>query len=242
MNVNKPKSENISENRKYLPRPASPSEAGLFYAMQPEQEEALGSIGHLRMDFGRRGTEFWTTWFDHGSGELNTPEFKAEIDDVVNELRRSVLHDRASMRRFCREAGGELSENFGIRQYGYVVETEHYRYCLRCKPQEGDYDGYLWCYDKRIPELRQGEKPVVGRIRFAGGEEIEYTDAEEYLQAVREELPYHATTGFHCETLTDDPQVRKAVDDLLCDLYGEDNPRPLEDYRPQGPTMQMGDM
>ena len=234
--------EEYTGTRKYLPRPASPSEAGLFYAMQPEQEEALGSIGHLRMDFGRRGTEFWTTWFDHGSGELNTPEFKAEIDDVVNELRRSVLHDRASMRRFCREAGGELGENFGIRQYGYVVETEQYRYCLRCKPQEGDYDGYLWCYDKRIPELRQEEKPVVGRIRFASGEEIEYTDAEEYLQAVREELPYHATTGFHCETLTDDPQVRKAVDDLLCDLYGEDNPRPLEDYRPQGPTMQMGDM
>lgn len=33
MNVSKPKSENTSENRKYLPRPASPSEAGLFYAM-----------------------------------------------------------------------------------------------------------------------------------------------------------------------------------------------------------------
>ena len=163
--------EEYTGTRKYLPRPASPSEVGLFYAMQPEQEEALGSIGHLRMDFGRRGTEFWTTWFDHGSGELNTPEFKAEIDDVVNELRRSVLHDRASMRRFCREAGGELGENFGIRQYGYVVETEHYRYCLRCKPQEGDYDGYLWCYDKRIPEMRQAQRPVVARESFANGEE-----------------------------------------------------------------------
>ena len=45
--------------------------------------------------------------------------------------------------------------NFGIPQYGYVVETEHYRYCLRCKPQEGDYDGYLWCFDKRIQEMNR---------------------------------------------------------------------------------------
>ena len=102
------------------------------------------------MDFGRRGTEFWTTWFDHGTGELNTPEFKAEIDDVVNTLRETVLNDRSSMRRFCRESGGELGENY--------VETEHYRYCLRCKPQEGDYDGYLWCFDKRIQEMNQTQR------------------------------------------------------------------------------------
>ena len=142
----------------YSPRPASPSEAGLFYAMKPEQEAAFGSIGHLRMDFGHHGTGFWTTWFDHGAGELNTSEFKAEIDDVVNTLRETVLKDRASMRRFCRESGGELGENYGIRQYGYIVETEHYRYCLRCKPQEGDYDGYLWCFDKRIQEMNQTQR------------------------------------------------------------------------------------
>jgi len=138
---------------KYMPHPASPDEARLFYAMEPEMREALGSIGHLRMDFGRRGTEFWTTWFDVGAGELNTPEFKAEIDEVVNELRQTVLKDRASMRSFCVDFGGEISESYGIRQYGYRIETEHYLYCLRCKPQEGDYDGYLWCYDKRVQEM-----------------------------------------------------------------------------------------
>ena len=353
----------------------------MFYAQNPEQDEALGRIGHLRMDFGRHGTEFWTSWFDHCGDKLNTPEFKAEIDEVVNELRQTVLKDRATMRSFCADFGGELGENYGIRQFGYNIETEHYRYCLRCKPQEGDYDGYLWCFDKRIPEMRQaqeakelreindairpfdiqklphgsyclalrfsffdgeyagygqdafdsyaaskGEAPVdelglhshgsgydwddvfryafkdmsgaqelafdseagcffccandlellktcaatmrsccenqeqfaalvrealdysaehqiVGRVSFANGEKIEYTDSDEYIKAVKEELPYHATSGFRYETLTDDPQVRKAVDDILYDLYGEQNPRPLEDYtKPQGPTMQMGGM
>ena len=44
--------------------------------------------------------------------------------------------------------------------------------------------------------------------------------------------------GFRFETLTDDPAVRKAVDDMVYDLYGEENPRPLEDYvSRQGPEM-----
>ncbi|MFR8334715.1 MAG: hypothetical protein ACLU9S_22145 [Oscillospiraceae bacterium] len=30
-----------------------------------------------------------------------------------------------------------------------------------------------------------------------------------------------AATGFHCETLTDDPTIRKAVDDILLDFGGE---------------------
>ena len=132
-----------ADTRKYVPRPASHSEAGLFYALKPELDELLGGIGHLRMDFGRHGAEFWTSWFDHCGDKLNTPEFKTEIDKVVNELRETVLKDRSTMRSYCADFGGELGESLGIRQYGYVVETEHYRYCLRCKPQEGDYDGYL---------------------------------------------------------------------------------------------------
>ena len=40
--------------------------------------------------------------------------------------------------------------------------------------------------------------------------------------------------------------VRKAVDDELYNLFGEKNPRPLEDYQQQesesGPVMTMGGM
>lgn len=229
-----------ADTRKYVPRPAFLTEAGMFYAHSAEENEALGSIGHLRMGFGRHGTEFWTSWFDHCGDTLNTPEFKTEIDEVVNELRQTVLKDRASMRSFCSDFGGKLGENYGIQQYGYNIETEHYRYCLRCKPQEGDYDGYLWCYDKRIPEMREAQKPIVGRAFYADGETISYTDPANYIDALREELPYQATTGFRYETLTDDPQVRKTVDDILYDLYGEQNPRPLEDYQTPAPnTMKM---
>ena len=57
---------------------------------------------------------------------------------------------------------------------------------------------------------------------------------------MREELPYHPTTGLRYEVLTDDPAVRKAVDDIVFDLYGEENPCQLEKYQKtpkQGMTM-----
>ena len=57
---------------------------------------------------------------------------------------------------------------------------------------------------------------------------------------MREKLPYHPTTGFRYEVLTDDPNLRKAVDDIVFGLYGEENPRQLEEYQKtpkQGMTM-----
>ena len=60
-------------------RPARPEEAGLFYTQHPAEDERLGVIGHIRMDFGRSGNEFWHTWWPRGPEELNSPVFKAEL-------------------------------------------------------------------------------------------------------------------------------------------------------------------
>ena len=54
----------------------------------------------------------------------------------------------------------------------------------------------------------------MGRVSYANGDTQEFTDAEAFLKCVREELPYHPTTGFRYEVLTDDPTVRKQVDDI----------------------------
>ena len=78
---------------------------------------------------------------------------------------------------------------------------------------------------------------VVGQVTYASGENMQFTDPQDYLRTIREELSTKDGTGFRFETLTDDPAVRKAVDDMIYDLYGEENPRPLEDYAlRQGPA------
>ncbi|WP_298034106.1 hypothetical protein [uncultured Dysosmobacter sp.] len=95
------------------------------------------------------------------------------------------------------------------------------------KPASSHEAGFF--YVQRQNQVQE-QKPLVGRASFASGEHLEFTDAEAYLQCIREELPYRQTTGFRYETLTDDPVVRKEADDILYDLYGEENPRPLKDY------------
>ena len=72
---------------------------------------------------------------------------------------------------------------------------------------------------------------LVGRATYINGDVQEFTDAGSYIQCIREELPYHATSGFRFETLTDDPAVRKQVDDIFYDFFGEENPHQIEDYQ-----------
>lgn len=210
-------------------RPASVEEAGLFYSQMEEgEDQALGTVGHLRMDFGQGGEEFWASWWGRGDEQLKTPEFQKELRQVVDELQRSgPLKDLKSMRAYCGSHGGAIAD--GGSTHGYIAETEHYRYCLRCTPLPGHYQGYLYCYDLRQQQLTQKEA-LVGWVTYAGGEEQTFTDAQKYLDTIREELPYQAATGFRYETLTEDPAVRKAADDLLLDFAGEENPRRACNY------------
>ena len=145
-------------------RPASPEEAGLFYAQHPAEDERLGCIGHIRMDFGRSGNEFWHTWWPRGPEEWNSPVFKAEVQEVMDALRQSVLKNRTSMEHFCYGHGGEISGGY-VQNYGYVIETEHYCYCLRCNPSRGDYNGYLTAYDLDVQRQNMEQeqpKPNIG--------------------------------------------------------------------------------
>ena len=84
---------------------------------------------------------------------------------------------------------------------------------------------------------------IVGSVSFINGDAQQFTDAKAYLDCIREELPHEATTGFRFRTITQEPAIRKAVDDMAYDFYGEENPRPLEDYQnlPE-PGMTFGGM
>ena len=147
-------------------RPARPEEAGLFYAQHPEENKRLGAVGCVRMDFGRNGNEFWHTWWPRGPEELNSPAFKAELQQIVGKLREDVLKSRFAMERFCYEHGGKISGGW-TQNYGYIVETEHYRYCLRCNPSPGDYNGYLTAYDLDVQRQNMAREEA-SRMEMGG--------------------------------------------------------------------------
>ena len=148
---------NIREE-KFVLRPASSDELGLFYS-QDEKDAELGTVGHLRADFGNRGKEFWSTWWPHNGDAFNTSEFKAELQGFVDELRKDgPLKSLSAMSEYCSShSTGRLGD--GSRgSYGFVAESESYRYCLRCTPIRGNYNAYLYIYDKRQQEMQKLQK------------------------------------------------------------------------------------
>ena len=87
------------------------------------------------------------------------------------------------------------------------------------------------------------DKQLIGSVSFLNGETQQFTDARAYLDCIREELPHEATTGFRFRTITQDPAIRKAVDDIVFDFYGEENPCSEEDYNlASSEEIQMGGM
>lgn len=149
-------------------RPASAEEAGFFYALTPEEDEALGAIGHVRVDFGRGGKEFWTTWHPRGPEKLNSLAFKVELNTLVNALRTNgPLKNLSSMHSYCSGHGGEIP---GGRQqnYGYIAETENYRYRLRCNPVQGDYHAYLTAFDLREQRMNMEQQTPEQGMKMGG--------------------------------------------------------------------------
>ena len=137
------------DNREFVLRPASLDEVGLFYS-EEKLDEALGTVGHLRMDFGHGEKEFWHTWWPHNEDRFNTPEFKEVLQRFVDDLRQTgLLKNLGAMDAYCWQHGGSITED--RRSYGYIAETENYRFCLRCTPFPGEYQGYLYLALKVIP-------------------------------------------------------------------------------------------
>ena len=76
---------------------------------------------------------------------------------------------------------------------------------------------------------------IVGKIMFLGtnGKIVEIMDCNNskmYLNTIKEELLYNPG-GFKYQTLTENAEIRKAVDDLLYGHFGLDNPNSLKDYQ-----------
>lgn len=137
-------------------KPIESDKQDWLYSARDKQDAERGCIGHLRGDFGRDGSEFWTCWFDHQIG-LKTISFRDELQAVVNGLREEggLLQSFASMSKQCRN-GLPFDAS-----YGFHAESQHYEYCLRCMPRRGDYNFYLYCYDKSAQRVLAPKQTAV---------------------------------------------------------------------------------
>ena len=75
---------------------------------------------------------------------------------MVDALRDDgPLESFGAMQQYCSVHGGK------IENYRYVMETEHYRYCLCCNPTFGDYQAYLVKYDLQLHQMNLKQKAAV---------------------------------------------------------------------------------
>ena len=136
-------------------KPVEADQVGWLYSSSRDNDLERGCVGHLRGDFGKSGGEFWVSWFDH-QPKLKSTVFHDALQNVMSGLRKkgSLLHDFASMSRGCRD-GLRYEDTFNFK-----ADTPNYAYYLRCIPRRGDYNFYLYAYDKAAQLARAKEKAM----------------------------------------------------------------------------------
>lgn len=128
-----------------------PEEKDFAYTQDQETLQSSGCIGHLRVDMDSTGTGFFSSWDTHSPG-LKDDAFKSEFDGLINELRFNedlggILTNRSSMSRFCHSIPGcEITDDG--RNFGFRIDTDEHAYMLRLNPNRGEYNAYIYAYDR----------------------------------------------------------------------------------------------
>ena len=125
----------------------TPGAESLYYSDSDQEHKC---VGHLRCDFGRDGDEFWTTFFPHNGIPNDGGAFRRELNALVSAFRKKLLRSRNHMRSYIQQHHALPLESGAVSVYGYQVTTDQYEYYIRCTPQPGYYDAYIYIY------LREG--------------------------------------------------------------------------------------
>lgn len=159
-------------------------EEKLFYGTGEESKE-FGCIGYLRGDFGESGKDFYSTWFPEACHELNNEVFKAVFDKLINDLREKVqvLGCRSEMYNYCYpQKNCKITHAYSDLCWGFRILTRDYALYLRCTPVCGDYNFYVFCYDKEMLMDKLARDRGLPRYCYAylptTGEEIRIDFAE----------------------------------------------------------------
>ena len=217
-------------------RPIKPEEIPFSYKQSQNDYVESGCIGFLRGDFDTSGKGFYSTWEDKVK-DLKTDEFKREFDDVINSLRfgyGELLKDRSSLSAYCQNnPDGGIEGNY-TKEYGFRVDTDEHSYILRCNPTKGDYNFYVYAYDRETFEKHLNE--IGGKDM--GTEELKSTlydmmhaEQQNYREWLMKQQPEEILSHTYEFTVREDILVAleqvELSDNLMKALM--DSPSPLQE-------------
>lgn len=200
----------MSQTNKLSLRCAKENEMIYTFAQSQQLYMQTGCIGYLRGDFGH-GNEFYTAWFDTAPFR-KTPEFQSEFNEVITAFRddpqyRGILHNLEDMKMLCTtRPQSKMPDRLREHSYVFRANTEKHAYLIRLFPQKGDYNFYIYAYQREHFE-RHLEKAASGihfitpnyRERFTvpDGDKIRITlsDGEQFDRTCRYIDDYHLEVG-----------------------------------------------
>ena len=217
-------------------RPIKPEEIPFSYTQSQNDNIESGCIGFLRGDFDTSGKGFYSTWEDKVKF-LKTDEFKREFDDVINSLRfgyGELLKDRSSLSAYCQNNPDGVIEGNYTKEYGFRVDTDEHSYILRCNPTKGDYNFYVYAYDRETFEKHLNE--IGGKDM--GTEELKstlydmmYAEQQNYREWLMKQQPEEILSHTYEFTVREDILVAleevELSDELMKALM--DSPSPLQE-------------
>ena len=146
-------------------RSASRDEQEFAYTPGGFDGDASGCLGHLRVDMGSDGKEFYTDWTPHMLKDM--PDgFDVYLNTLISELRTNrafdgMLTDRGTLSSFCyhHPESRILGED---NKYSFRVDAREYAMILRLTPNRGEYSAYAYCYQRdmldRLLNIRREEQ------------------------------------------------------------------------------------
>ena len=132
-------------------RRAARDEQNFAYTQDDATLAASGAIGHLRVDMGQGGEEFYADWTDHAANGV--PDgFNAYFDALISALRTNpafdkMLESREALSRYCYgHRGGRIPNE--DNSYAFRVDGGEYSVLLRLTPNRGEHNVYAYCYSR----------------------------------------------------------------------------------------------
>ena len=147
-----------------------------------------GLIGYVCADIGTLETEFLLMW-NGFRDDLNTQNFKDELNSVINSLREGdgFLSNRDRLEDYCINSGNVFAYDTGV-DYGVRVNTKDYAFLMRLNPYNDNYNLYCYCYkkdwlDSHLEKAKKGIRFIDSRynekFRLEDGDEIIIKPIEE---------------------------------------------------------------
>ena len=149
-------------------RPMLPEERLYAYGQSSQLAMQTGSIGRLRGDMDWSGDGFFTSWEDTNAG-LKTDAFKEEFNRLIGNLRENesfgkMLQSRRAIANYGMEHPESAFSDRYDTEFGFRADSEKYSYFLRLNARQGDYNVYIFCYDR--PLLEEHMTQAKEGIRF----------------------------------------------------------------------------